>query len=152
MTDELDALAAVIREDCPRAIWSQGVSLARSASITVEPSDDDDEIVLRFTLPGVAVARTIRLLVEEEDYVCDCSPLDDACEHVAASIIMYRKAIQSGMPLPMAKAGDGRVSYALIRSGGGVGLRRTVEVGGQHLEVKGAVLSFARRADLRITT
>lgn len=78
-------LDAVRKASLP-AIWSQGVKLAREKSVT-RASQGEGEITLRVRAPGHAVAPTVTLYVEDEEWSCDCGGKVDPCPHVIAGAI-----------------------------------------------------------------
>ncbi|MEM9487569.1 MAG: SWIM zinc finger family protein, partial [Myxococcota bacterium] len=91
----MNALFRAIREDAPARVWSQGVKLVRSDAVRGE-SEDDSEVVVRVAVPGRAVAHTVVLYLEDEEWECDCPSSADTCAHVAAAIIALAQAVKDG--------------------------------------------------------
>ena len=75
-----------VRKACLPAIWSQGVKLAREKSVT-RASQGPDEVTLRVRAPGHAIAPTVTLYLEGDEWSCDCGGKADPCPHVAAATI-----------------------------------------------------------------
>jgi len=70
------------------AIWSQGVKLVREKSVTRASSGAvNGEVAMRVRAPGHAIAPTVVLYVEDEEWSCDCGGKVDPCAHVAAAVI-----------------------------------------------------------------
>ena len=79
-------LAAVRKATLP-AIWSQGVKLAREKAVARVPGASDGEVTLRVRAPGHAIAPTVALYVDDDEWSCDCGGKVDPCPHVAAAAI-----------------------------------------------------------------
>jgi superfamily II DNA or RNA helicase len=79
-------LAAVRKATLP-AIWSQGVKLAREKAVARVPGASDGEVTLRVRAPGHAIAPTVTLYVDDDEWSCDCGGKVDPCPHVAAAAI-----------------------------------------------------------------
>ena len=132
---ELEVLQRAIRKACHARVWSQGVRLARDEAVAGE-SEADDEVVLRVKVPGRAIAATVVLYIEDEDWECDCPNSDNTCAHVCAAIIALKQARESGQSMPQSERVGGRVRYYLDPAGGSLGLRRVIVVGDQEHPVK----------------
>lgn len=78
-------LDAVRKASLP-ALWGQGVKLAREKSVT-RASQREGEVTLRVRAPGHAVAPTVTLYLEDEEWSCDCGGKVDPCAHVIAAAI-----------------------------------------------------------------
>ncbi len=99
----MDELFEAVRGSCSPRTWSRGVELARGGAVSArgEPDEDDgDEIFLAVQVPGRMVSPTVTLVVDDEDWTCDCQGRVDPCEHVAAAVIALRRARRSGRQLP----------------------------------------------------
>jgi superfamily II DNA or RNA helicase len=77
----------VVRKATLPAIWSQGVKLARANAVT-RVAAGKGEITLRVRAAGLAIAPTVTLYLEEEEWSCDCAGKVDPCAHVAAATIV----------------------------------------------------------------
>ncbi len=86
----MERLFTAVRERCPAEAWSLGVSLARSGSVSIE-SSDEDEVIARVKVQGAALTPTVELYLQEDEWECDCLSLLDACEHVAAAVVALRQ-------------------------------------------------------------
>ncbi len=95
----VQTLIAAVRRACSAAVWSRGVELSRSGAVVGE-RQNDEEIELRVRLPNQAVAPTVYLYPQDNDWSCDCPSLDDARVHVAAAVIALNQAKQNGEALP----------------------------------------------------
>jgi superfamily II DNA or RNA helicase len=80
----------VVRKGSLPAIWSQGVKLARESAVS-RVSVSGGEITLRVRAPGHAVAPTVTLYTEDDEWACDCGGKVDPCAHVAAAAIAAAK-------------------------------------------------------------
>jgi superfamily II DNA or RNA helicase len=78
-------LDAVRKASLP-ALWGQGVKLAREKSVT-RSSQQPGEVTLRVRAPGHAIAPTVTLYLEDEEWSCDCGGKVDPCAHVIAATI-----------------------------------------------------------------
>ncbi len=83
-------LEAVRKATLP-AIWSQGVKLVRDHAVT-RVSAKATEAVLRVRAPGHAIAPTVTLYLEDDEWSCDCAGKVDPCAHVAAAAIFAAQA------------------------------------------------------------
>ena len=115
-----------VRTEAGPAIWSQGVTMARTANISTVKVQDD-EVVLKVRMPVELVSRTVTLLPEDEDWLCDCKAPGRVCEHAAAAVIAWKSALEKDEPLPAAGGETvGRIVYRLERANGGLRLIREV--------------------------
>ena len=121
----VDDILEAVREAAARTVWSQGISLSRTASV-MSQSLGDDEMILRVSSAVGILARTVSLFPEDDDWLCDCSPREEVCEHVVAAVIVLKRGEERGEPLPSAGATLARVGYRFVRAGGGLALRRVV--------------------------
>lgn len=100
---DLTPLFAAVRAACSPTVWSQGVSLARADAV-IGQRDDGDEIILRVATQGGLVSHAVVLYPDDAEWSCECISRDDACAHVAASIIALKQARQDGDALPRQRA------------------------------------------------
>ncbi|MFT7623086.1 MAG: hypothetical protein ACI9WU_002263, partial [Myxococcota bacterium] len=137
-----------LRDDCPKAIWSQGISLSRSATVQKQ-SDDGDEIVLLVTSPIALMARTVRVFIDDEDWMCDCKASDDACDHAVVGLLALQRAEDEGEELPDPGQGGSQavamVQYRFSRSKGGLRLSRMLVAGDYEEPLTGTVTGAAIR-------
>ncbi len=92
------AFAAAVQRAARSGTWSVGVKLARASAVAVE-SREAREIVLRVQAPGRAVAPTVVLYPEDNEWECDCPSRVNPCEHVVAAVIalgLTREAVEGG--------------------------------------------------------
>ena len=75
-------LETVRRATLP-GVWSLGVKLAREGSVV----RGVDATTFRVRAPGHAVAPTVTLFLEDDEWSCDCEGKVDTCAHVAAATI-----------------------------------------------------------------
>jgi superfamily II DNA or RNA helicase len=75
-----------VRKACLPAIWGQGVKLAREKAVS-RSAQGTGEVTLRVRAPGQAIAPTVTLYLEDEEWSCDCGGKTDPCPHVAAAAI-----------------------------------------------------------------
>src|SRR6185503_2738377 len=109
MPAPLDDLLAAVRKACLPGLWSQGVKLAREGAVFGREARGE-AIVARVKSPGAAVAPTVTLYPEDEEWTCDCEGKVDPCAHVAAAAIAATQGpgAEEAAPRPAA-----RVRYAL---------------------------------------
>lgn len=105
-------LFEAIRDQCSKQIWSKGVTLARSDSVTGDQKSDE-EIVLRVMDQDRGVGPQVTLWPDDEDWQCDCHEKADPCQHVAAAIIALKRAAEKGLELPKSKKAGGHIEYHL---------------------------------------
>jgi len=99
-----------VRKACLPAIWSQGVKLSREKSVTRAAASATD-VTLRVKAPGHAIAPTVTLYLEDDEWSCDCGGKVDPCAHVAAAAI----ALAAGdLPAGEADVDDGAKPARLV--------------------------------------
>ncbi|MEZ4383118.1 MAG: DEAD/DEAH box helicase [Nannocystaceae bacterium] len=123
MSDDL--LFAAVRRACSPRVWSRGVELARSGAVIGE-REEEDEIVLRVAVPGVAVAPEVTLWPEEVEWDCECQSRQEACFHVAAAVIALRRAHEAGDAVPQGSSLTARVGYRFRRAPDGLSFDRVL--------------------------
>ena len=120
----MQSLLAALRSAMPPAVWSRGVNLCREGRVNfVHPgrlAEDEVEAQVRGAPGGVATA--VVLYPDDDDWSCDCSQA--ACAHAAAAAIALGQARAGRLPEPAAHARPLHLRHALIRTEGGLGLRR----------------------------
>jgi len=121
----VDTLFAAIRDAAGPGTWSRGVELAREEAVHGE-RDDGAEVVLRVAVPGKTISPTVALYPDDEDWDCDCSSREAACEHVAAAVIALRRARRAGDSLPKSAAERGHIGVRLSRRSGSLHFERAV--------------------------
>ena len=135
MSAPLESILASIKRRAKSALWSQGVTLARSGAVAVE-SRTDEEIVLRVRTPGRVVPPTVVLYPTENEWDCDCPARISPCEHVAAAAIVLGEQGRSGggvegaegaapAAAPAAVLGA-RLGYRFTRADGSLRLARVL--------------------------
>src|SRR5262245_57012598 len=75
-----------VRKAALPAIWSQGVKLAREGAAELV-SSTAGEMVWRVRAPGHAIAPTVTLFTDDDEWSCDCDGKVDPCSHVTAAAI-----------------------------------------------------------------
>ena len=121
----MDALFRTLREAADSATWSRGVELSRASAVTLE-REDPDAITLRVTTGGGADSFTVQLYLEDEEWSCDCSSVEEACEHATGAAIALRSAARAGKKLPSPSTTYGHVAYHFQRTGLGLAFRRSL--------------------------
>ncbi|MBS2019794.1 MAG: DEAD/DEAH box helicase [Deltaproteobacteria bacterium] len=123
----------VVRKACLPAIWSQGVKLAREKSVSRVRSSAGTEASFRVRAPGHAVAPTVVLYLEDEEWSCDCGGKVDPCAHVAAAVIADAAGEASEAPAATDGGAEGdatpartRLQYRFGRRERRLGLERVV--------------------------
>jgi superfamily II DNA or RNA helicase len=96
----MQALLEAVRKASLPGLWSQGVKLARENLVTAVTSSPA-EVTVRVRAPGKAIAPTVTLYVDGEEWSCDCGSKTDPCAHVAAAVIVCSQ----GAAPPKARAG-----------------------------------------------
>ncbi|HXV75838.1 MAG TPA: DEAD/DEAH box helicase [Candidatus Polarisedimenticolaceae bacterium] len=124
MNHDLEALFRAVRDGCSPARWSRGVELSRSGGVFLE-SRNDDELVFRIAGSRPA-GRTLRLFLDDHEWDCGCDSPEPGCEHVAAAVIVWKRAAEAGVQLQSAARVAGRVSYRFERGPGGLALGRVL--------------------------
>src|SRR5258706_8934088 len=104
----MQRLLETLRKATLPALWSQGVKLARERAVS-RVSESDGEVTLRVRAPGHAIAPTVTLYVNDEEWSCDCGGKVDPCAHVAAAVIAASQGADA--PAPGAETKPARLVY-----------------------------------------
>ncbi len=121
----MDELFQTIRDAADSGTWSRGVELSRASAVTLE-REDDECITLRVTTGGGAESFVVQLYPEDEEWSCECSSIEEACEHVTGAAIALRSAARAGKKLPSPTSTYGHVAYHFKRTGLGLSFRRSL--------------------------
>jgi hypothetical protein len=124
MGDVLQVLFEAVRDACPAARWSRGIELSRAGLVRGEQAEAD-EVVFLVGSRGTMIPITVRLFPDDAEWECQCSTGDDACEHVAAAVIAWRRTQEQGGELPEPPQ-RGTIGYRFERSGGALALQRVI--------------------------
>ena len=90
-------LLETVRKATLPALWSQGVKLARDRAVS-RVAQTPTELTLRVRAPGHAIAPTVTLWLEEDEWSCDCGGKVDPCAHVAAATIAFSQGDLDASP------------------------------------------------------
>lgn len=148
MPESIEALFKSVRSACTATAWSRGIELSRENAASGERVDED-EIQIRISTRGGLICPLVTLFPDDEEWDCDCSSREEACEHAAAAIISLKQARKQGHKLPgKGAAAPGRIGYRLTRHDGGLSLDRVVVTGKDSPPLRVALASVASgRAD-----
>ncbi len=117
----VESFTAVVRKAALPGPWSQGVNLARDGAVKLE-TKSKVEATFRVRVPGAAIAPTVTLYLEEDEWACDCGSKIDPCAHVAAAAI----ALIQGPTPTVARPEEDKLVYELSRFEGTLYLERVV--------------------------
>jgi superfamily II DNA or RNA helicase len=123
----LAAWLDTLREECLPAVWSRGVSLARSGEMARNPeaeAEDPGAIHVLVPAPRRSVPVHVVLVPEEAEWGSDCDCRDDPCEHDVAAALAWHDSLRSGEGLGAAVDAPARLAYRLTLAGGGLLVRR----------------------------
>jgi superfamily II DNA or RNA helicase len=137
-----------IRKATLPAIWSQGVKLVREGAVS-RARGGAGELVFRVRAAGHAVAPTVTLYTNDEEWACDCGGKVDPCAHVAAAAIFAAQAPpEAASAEPTAEpAPAARLVYRLAREAGMLTLARfVVRADGSEKKVVSLASDLARGA------
>ena len=130
-----------VRKACLPAIWSQGVKLAREKSVT-RASQAASEVTLRVRSPGHAIAPTVTLYLEGDEWSCDCGGKADPCPHVAAATIaLHAGDAAEGTGEQAEDSSRARLVYRFAKKERRLALERVVIHPGGREEKLGATLA-----------
>jgi superfamily II DNA or RNA helicase len=125
----MQRLLDAVRKAALPAIWSQGVKLAREGAAQAAGSKDGER-VYRVRAPGQAIAPTVTLYVDDDEWSCDCGGKVDPCAHVAAAAIAAHAAHAADekgeRADPAEEEKPARVGYRLAKSGRRLAIARVV--------------------------
>src|SRR5690606_23672330 len=117
---------------------SKGIELARTDAVDgvqIAP----DTATLRVRCHGRTVAPTVMLHLEDLEWECDCDSGEDACEHVAAAMIAFRRAQKEGRELPTSQKAGGRIRYVLTLDGERLAIERLIVSGDETTALSGTL-------------
>ncbi|HKQ61793.1 MAG TPA: hypothetical protein VJS92_10900, partial [Candidatus Polarisedimenticolaceae bacterium] len=129
MNEHLRALFDAVRRACAPGVWSRAIELARAGAV-LRVRGDDEEQVFRVATRGGMISPTVTLFPADADWECECSSRDSACEHAAAAVIAWQRAVDEGREL-RSGADGGQVGYRFRRAPGGLSLERVIEQDGE---------------------
>jgi len=151
-----DELFEEVRDVAPSGAWSIGVQLARSGNVVLE-REGDDEITLRVISGAGRRAYEVTLWPEDLEWQCECGQSEDACGHVAASVIALRQSRRDGKAMPAPEQRLARLAYRLRREGGALTLQRVIVDDGRERPFDAGITTdgsgphvIKREADLRV--
>ena len=145
------SLLRTMREDADPRFWARGVRLAGQDSVFLDRKDNE-EVVLRVRIRGVAVPFTVHLWPDDEDWSCDCETDQDVCAHAAAAVLAWEAARERGQPLPGLAADPAQdpgrrprtVGYRFRRDRRGLFCDRVLVQGKTEAPLEGSLLGRAQ--------
>ena len=107
-------------------------------------------MTVRVRAPGHAIAPTVTLYLEEQEWSCDCGGRVDPCAHVAAAVIASAQPIRTGVVTGSVDSGKAkappRIVYRLTKKGRVLALARVVVRAGETDErIAGSLVSDLAR-------
>ena len=119
-----DDYFATVRKACLPAVWSDGVTIARSAAVMREKVKPD-ELTFRVRASGHAVDLSVTLYVLDGEWSCNCGGHADPCAHVAACTIATKQGslgeATAAAPIELA-----RIAYAFTLRDDRLHLKRSI--------------------------
>jgi superfamily II DNA or RNA helicase len=147
----MQELLEAVRKATLPAIWSQGVKLARDNAVS-RAGSSKGEITLRVRAPGHAVAPTVTLYVDDEEWSCDCAGKVDPCAHVAAAVIASTQTNGAAALASAPEEKPARLVYRLAKNNRLLTLTRWVVHGdGREEKLGGALTSELARGRTKAT-
>jgi superfamily II DNA or RNA helicase len=139
----------VVRTACLPAIWSQGVKLVREGAASCLRRNAS-EATFRVRAPGHAVAPTVTLYLDEEEWACDCGGKVDPCAHAAAAAILLSQGVEAeaaDSAVANASSASAHVGYRLSVREERLTLTRVIVRPGRAEEpIRGSVVADAVRS------
>ncbi|WP_394842775.1 DEAD/DEAH box helicase [Pendulispora brunnea] len=133
-------LLETVKKAALPAMWTQGVKLVRENSVTrTSNGSGNGEVTLRVRAPGFAIAPTVTLYVDDEEWSCDCGSKVDPCAHVTAAVIAASSKKSESEPVEEPKTA--RLVYRLTNKRRLLSLARVVVHEDGREEVFGGTLS-----------
>jgi superfamily II DNA or RNA helicase len=120
---DLVPLVDALRKAALPAIWSRGVSLARSSQVGLEARGQKD-IELKVRTPGRAAALGVTLYPLDAEWSCECPSRVDPCEHVVGAALWLQQNEKDGAAPVVPNKQWSRVLYRFTRVKGGLELAR----------------------------
>jgi hypothetical protein len=117
------ALLDAVKAECPSALWTKGVALARAQAVSGD-DHDDNEWTFRVRIPGKSAAPLVVLYPGDTEWDCDCGSRFDPCEHVAACVAAVLQSPDAESTLFDGAGAHAGISYELRRSDEGVVVER----------------------------
>lgn len=119
------ALLEALREECPSALWSRGVELARAGVVAGEEREGA-EWRFRVRVTGRPIPPAVSLYPEDSEWECDCGGRFEACEHVAACAVAATQAQGGPESLFTGPDANGSIRHELIAAPGGLIVERRI--------------------------
>ncbi len=131
------ALLEALKEECPSALWSRGVELARAGVVAGEERDGA-EWRFRVRETGRPIPPAVSLYPEDSEWECDCGGRFEACEHAAACAVAATQAPGGPESLFTGPDANGSIRHNLVATPGGLIVeRRILRPGGTNDEGPG---------------
>jgi superfamily II DNA or RNA helicase len=143
----MQALFDAMRRASLPAVWSQGVKLARAASVS-SAARSSSAITLRVRSRGHAIAPTVTLYPEDAEWSCDCGGVADPCMHAVAAVIAAKEGTANDAEAEATEASPAaRLVYRLGTRGNSLTLDRfVVHADGRERAVTGLASLIATSA------
>jgi superfamily II DNA or RNA helicase len=142
MTQKVDQIFKAARESCSAAQWSRGVELYRAGVVSLD-RETEDETIFRIASRGGMISRCVTFFLDDDDWDCGCDTPDMGCEHVAAAVITWKRADESGKELAEAAEPAGRIGYRFRRLKGGLALERVISTATTEQVLESTLASLA---------
>lgn len=121
----MQKLLDALREECSPQIWSRGVQLARTGTLTGKRGRDG-AIEARFTTKSGLMSPLVSLFPDDAEWSCECPSTLPACEHAVAAAIALAQAEKDGTDLLGMKGPGGTIAYVLSEVDGKLAMQREI--------------------------
>ena len=142
-SSESAALFEAAKSAALPGVWNQGVKLARQEAVQLA-SKSASELVVRVQSPGRAVAPTVVLYSEDQEWTCDCGSRNDPCEHAVAAVIAWH---QSKLEGPADSSSRAELEYCLQIEHQKLRIRRLLRSGEAELELVEPLTTLVARGE-----
>jgi superfamily II DNA or RNA helicase len=143
----MQALLDSVRRAALPGIWSQGVKLSRERAVSLESSNGTEK-VLRVKVAGHAVAPTVVLYTEDQEWACDCGEKVDPCPHVVAAAISLGQSRETGSEPMRSQKPSAKLRYRFVRQEHGLALERWVVENGRAEALATSLASLMARGEV----
>jgi superfamily II DNA or RNA helicase len=143
VNEGFEGLFEEVREECSRELWSRGVELTRQGELRAHRSAEGVIEARVVDRTGVSTP-LVTLSVARREWSCECPTPAAACDHVAAAVILLRRAATLGESPVREVSPEARLGYDLVRGERGIELHVVVVRGKERRRTTRSVAAIER--------
>jgi hypothetical protein len=115
--------------------------LNREKRVLLE-TKNNDEYIFKVKIPQKIICPTVKIWLNDEDWLCDCLSQEDPCEHSIAATIALKQFIINNEQIPKFQENEAKITYKLITKENKVYFKRFAKTNQNEIELTKSITAI----------